>query len=386
MEFATAEQTAKRLHVTTRAVQKWAKEGKIPGASQHGRAWLIPINFSGPVEQSLPVATNKKSFLMISRGFVPGECEAYIQSIADEAERNMAMAEYFYFSGNVEEAAKITELYLEHEDLRIALPAAGCYVMSNIILNKIHLSHLGLELVNKNIERALQQSNQPNLIMDAFFAAQTAGNFSDFSLEPFPSIESLIAQLHGGMKLYAFYLLAQKAYAQKQYERVLGIIDTAMLFYEKSYPIAAIYLKLLKSGAHMHLRQVEEAKTVFLKAWEMAKLDHLILPFSRLHDAMSGLLDSCLKRDYPEDYKKIMQITNRFSNAKKLMLADTENGMLHLTPTEFTIAMLANRGWVVKEIAAHIDLSERMVKHHLSVVYEKLGVTSREELRNYMAQ
>lgn len=48
MEFESVEQTAKRLQVTTRTVQKWAKDGKIPGACQMGRAWLIPASFAGP--------------------------------------------------------------------------------------------------------------------------------------------------------------------------------------------------------------------------------------------------------------------------------------------------------------------------------------------------
>jgi len=45
MQFETAKEAALRLGVTARAVQKWAKEGKIPGASLHGNSWMIPKDF-----------------------------------------------------------------------------------------------------------------------------------------------------------------------------------------------------------------------------------------------------------------------------------------------------------------------------------------------------
>ena len=46
--------------------------------------------------------------------------------------------------------------------------------------------------------------------------------------------------------------------------------------------------------------------------------------------------------------------------------------------------MMYHKAWSIKEIAANMEISERMVKHHLSMVYEKLGVSSRDELSEYM--
>lgn len=42
---------------------------------------------------------------------------------------------------------------------------------------------------------------------------------------------------------------------------------------------------------------------------------------------------------------------------------------------EFTIAMLYNRNWRIKEIAFHLEMSERTVKNYLSTIYEKLAKT-----------
>ena len=55
-----------------------------------------------------------------------------------------------------------------------------------------------------------------------------------------------------------------------------------------------------------------------------------------------------------------------------------------LTTVEFTIAMLASRGWTNQEIARHMELSPHTVKHYISSVYLKLGISSRSQLKKYM--
>ena len=55
-----------------------------------------------------------------------------------------------------------------------------------------------------------------------------------------------------------------------------------------------------------------------------------------------------------------------------------------LTVVEMAVASLFYRGWAVKEIAAYMEISPRMVCHHISVVYEKLGISHREGLAQYM--
>ena len=55
-----------------------------------------------------------------------------------------------------------------------------------------------------------------------------------------------------------------------------------------------------------------------------------------------------------------------------------------LTLREIELVRFANEGLRNKEIAARLGISEGTVKIHLHRVYEKLGVTSRVELANYV--
>ena len=56
----------------------------------------------------------------------------------------------------------------------------------------------------------------------------------------------------------------------------------------------------------------------------------------------------------------------------------------NLTTTEFSIAMLLNRGWTIKEIASFLGVSDNTVKTHTRRVYAKLGIESRRELTRFM--
>ena len=55
-----------------------------------------------------------------------------------------------------------------------------------------------------------------------------------------------------------------------------------------------------------------------------------------------------------------------------------------LSTTEFSVAMLASRGWKNREIAEHMGISVNTVKSHLDCTYQKLKISGRKELEQYM--
>ena len=97
---------------------------------------------------------------------------------------------------------------------------------------------------------------------------------------------------------------------------------------------------------------------------------------------MQGLIEACLKTRYPDDFARIIEITYRFSYGwRRIHNPDSgEDVADDLTTTEFTMAMLACRGWTNAEIARHMGVSPGTVKNRLSGVYAKLGIGTRAEL------
>ena len=88
----------------------------------------------------------------------------------------------------------------------------------------------------------------------------------------------------------------------------------------------------------------------------------------------------------PEQYEKIIGITYRFSDGwRKIHNPDTAETVTDLLTTkEFSIAMLASKDWSNKEIAAYMELSAHTIKHYMSVIYQKLAISNRDELKRYM--
>lgn len=103
-------------------------------------------------------------------------------------------------------------------------------------------------------------------------------------------------------------------------------------------------------------------------------------------DWLGGMLEAVIKPGWPEDFKRIIAITYRFSAGwRKIHNPETGHDVADdLTTTEFATAMLAARGWTNQEIAQHMNISSHTVKHYISTALQKLGIRQRQELKKYM--
>lgn len=162
--------------------------------------------------------------------------------------------------------------------------------------------------------------------------------------------------------------------------------DTMLALGGERYPIAFNYLRTMLCIDLMCLRRVEEAKKNFSELWETVKKDDGIELIGEHYLLMLGLPDICLKRQKPDDFKQLLAVTKRFGQSWRKMQEQVfkKYHAQGLTVTEFNIASLYNRGWAVKEIALHMDISERMVKHHIAMIYEKLHIGNRTELSKHL--
>ena len=59
----------------------------------------------------------------------------------------------------------------------------------------------------------------------------------------------------------------------------------------------------------MSLRQTDRAQTHLLEAWRIAQPDDLIEGFGEHHGLLGGMLEAVIKKDWPEDFKRIIAIT-----------------------------------------------------------------------------
>ena len=394
IKYETVQQTARRLNVTPRTIQKWAKEGKIDGAVLVGRSYIIPADtdFSSVIEKKLTekklAQASAKPYLPLVGGSYPlGKSVDYINSITLPNRRKLAQAEQYYYSGQSRKTSELLENLLECEDLGTALSADVMYAFANIALERTHRANAALELINKHVNTILKSATNTHLRAYAVFVATSQAVLLHKDLpSDIPPMQDEMKHLPEGIRQFAAYILAYQAFLDKDYSRSLGIADTALSYSNKFYPLPYIHLLLVKCIVLMCMKRTAEAKECFLKAYHSARPDYYIEPFSEVHMLLGGLPEICLKRDHPEDFKRLIEITVSYGASWRRIHNTATNRTVtnNLTPTEFTIAMLYTKSWTAKEIATHMEMSQRMIKYYIASIYDKLGVSSREELRIHM--
>lgn len=330
--------------------------------------------------------TTRVPMLLMSSAFPLGRCIEFIESIDDVPQKEMAYAEYYYFSGRHEKAVEYAEMYLNCEDIMLKLSASLIYTFANLSLDRIHSARFGLERLKEYLKEAMLEETDNKTRACCVFVATAAHTLLHIPAGDLPPLAEYLSEFTKGMQLWGAYVLAHKAYLVKDYQRSLGIVQTCLMTCSKVYPIAMIYLNLVVAMDLMNLKETDKAKVYFMKAWEISRPDNLIEGIGEHHGLLQGLIETCMKKDYPEDYARIINITYKFSAGwRRIHNPDTNEDVAdNLTTTEFTIAMLANRGWTNKEISEYLEITPRTVKQHLTCVFNKLNIENRKQLKNFM--
>ncbi len=387
--FETAKEVALRLGVTVRAVQKWAKQGKFDGAVLQGRMWMIPRGVLPSETSSAGAARNtglSRLPLPLLRGVYPVEkVKDYIEGMDDEDDRNIALAEYYYYSGDAEKAAEIAEEYLDSEDEALRYSAGILLTFANIFRGHIHLASFVSGIVSARLEEKLLKNSPPEVDALEILTAEIGKTVLEIPVPETPSLREYLKYLPNGIRLYACYVRAFKNYKEDQCERATAICETALAMCNSLYPVAAIHVHIVAAAGYMKLKKIEQAKAHFEEAWALASPAGFLKPFAVHYGILQGLCEVCIKKENPDQYKKIIQLNKDFNEGWRRLHIPDEDDMMHtLSPMEATIAFLYHRGWQKKEIAAHLGISYALVKKHVQVVYEKLGVSDKTALGEYL--
>jgi len=390
MKFQTADMAAKRLNVTVRAVQKWAKEGKIEGAHKVGRDWLIPETAIRPDpsvvynKTMLPEGALTPAF---STSYVPGTALEYVNGIHNEDDRNIALSEYYYFKGMLKECTVAAEPYLDSPDMYRRLSAALFCIFSNLGRGHLLKTDFAADIIKNDLEECMAGDYPVDVKAAAVFIAVIVKVQLQTPMEKVPLIEEHMRYLPSGIQATACYLAAHKAYLAEDYARAVGIAETALNCCKTYFPLPQIYLYIISAMAYINLLKLENAKQCIEAAWKLAEPDDFIMPFVEHYNLLQGLIESFFKRDHPEAFAKIIALTKEYNIGWYKVYNDkheTRSVAVNLTPVEFTVAMLYSRNWRAKEIAAHVRLSERTINNYIQIIYEKLHINGRKDLEKFM--
>lgn len=401
MDYITVREAALKWGISERFVQQYCADGRIKGAAKFSGSWAIPADAEKPTDprkktrRSIPRMTPPQKAAPVSQplpmplintAFRPGHCLEYVEGIRDPLQHDIAMAEYYYFSGRPEEAAQMAELYLSHPIPSLRLSACLIYAYSNLSLGHTQRTWFALTEVRNTLNSATEDT-PPQLRASAVFIVTTAAVLLHLPLpEEAGALQDYIRYLPPGLRMFSLYVQAHHTYLQGDYGKSIGIVETAFAMQPEVFPIPSIYMHLVAVMDYMSLKQPKEAQEHLLAAWALAQPDDLIEGFGEHHGLLGGMLEATLKKDWPEDFRRIIAITYRFSAGwRKVHNPVTGDDVAdNLTTTEFATAMLAARGWTNQEIADHLGISLNTVKQYISTTLQKLNIKQRKDLKQYM--
>lgn len=396
MEYITVTEAAKKWGVSNRMVQKYCAEGRIKGVKKFGISWGIPADSVKPRDPRKERHISPKVYAcedeafkglmpLMNHPFQPGRCMDFIDGMEDGPQKNIALAEYHYFSGQAEKAAQEAELFLTYPDTAVRLSACLIYGYANLSQGQTQQARLALREIRTAMESEEIVSTQAKAIESFVAAAATVLLHLPLPKE-LPPLQQLLPALPLGLRAFAMYVLCHYLYLKEDYQTSLGIVEATLAMGAQAYPIPAIYLHLVAVMDCMSLRKVARAEQHLMAAWTLARPDDLIEAFGEHHGLLGGMLEAVIKPQWPEDFKRIINITCRFADGwRKVHNPVTGNNVAdNLTTTEFATAMLAARGWTNQEIGLHMNISPNTVKRYLSTSMEKLGITRRKDFKKYM--
>ena len=103
-----------------------------------------------------------------------------------------------------------------------------------------------------------------------------------------------------------------------------------------------------------------------------------------LKDAAVPLVTKCIQTvltgDYWVDHEAVSSLVDYLKRLQTEVPEKTSQKALDFTPREHEIISAIVSGRANKEIAARLSISEDTVKHHLSNIFNKAGVSNRLEL------
>ncbi len=396
MEYMTVREAAEKWNISERQVQKYCAQGRIDGIIKLGVSWGIPDDAQKPVDprraEMSPVRPLKAGgkrypglMPLMNTPFEPGQCEEIIKAMGEGPEKDIATAEYHYFSGRAAEAVRETEIYLTSQNMYIRLSACLIYAYANLSIGEIQRARYALAEVKRMLGSG--ENVSPEMRAAESFINAAAAVLLHLPLpEELPPCKEFLPELPSGLRAFALYVQAHYLYLRKEYDKSLGVVEATFAMGAQNYPIPAIYLHLVAVMDYMNLRKKEEAEKHMLAAWELARPDDLIEGLGEHHGLLGGMLEAVIKPGWPEDFKRIIDITYRFSAGwRRVHNPDTGHDVAdNLTTTEFTVAMLAARGWTNQDIGRHMSISQHTVKSHISTAMQKLGINSRKDLEKHM--
>lgn len=183
--YLSIREAAEKWGVSQRRINQYCAEGRIPGAERFGGSRAIPENARKPGDprrekkKAGPAVPQKapelfRGFMpLMNTPFRPGHCMEAIEGMKAGPTRDIALAEYHYFSGQAEKALEETQVYLTAKDAGVRLSACWIFACSCLTMGRIDHARRALHEIRSTLT-AGGGAAAPGRAIEAFVAFAAA--------------------------------------------------------------------------------------------------------------------------------------------------------------------------------------------------------------------
>ncbi len=390
--YLTVKEASEKWGLSTRAITLYCEKNKIQGAIKRGNLWLIPDYAQRPPDRrrrvqkaSVPSLSDDFERLLTSTtDAMPSENpNRLLSSTDDERVRIQYEAEIAYLKGDFQTTMRCFERM--RGDDPAMLRACPIAIAASISLGDyraytdIDAYLKRLIAVNRGTSAAAMAELALATVAVSIIAPNMApdwlkeGDFSALPPETWPN---------------AFYLRAKYFICLRRYDAALAVAQTCLTLSKQpqGFTTTDIYLRVTCAVCCHCLGLDEESYRWLSEAMHLALPYGFITPFAEIVTALGGLMERCLEREFPayrdailgqwkRTWKNWIEFHNQFTG---------DNITLILTPREYHFALLVAQHVPYAQIAKQHFISVGRLKNIMLEIYEKLHISSREELAKYI--
>lgn len=300
MDYMTTSEAARAWNISRRRVGYLLESGRIPGAQKKGKLWLIPKDAGRPADGRRRVEKPSASDLSLELEKIIKENSGPLAPDGICPERD---AERAYLQGDF---ARVLACFRETSGCEAAKLYASLAAVAAAISLGDYLTYREIEDFLKACitgeERSLAWAyaelglasaavsvNAPKMVPEWL----KAGDFGVLPLEIRP---------------FALYLRTKYLFYAGQAEAALAAGQTGLALCPPGQGAVyyVIYLHISCALACCHLGRIKEAENFLTDAMRLSLPQGFITPFAEVVTHLGGLVESCLKKDFPDSYTPVL--------------------------------------------------------------------------------
>jgi excisionase family DNA binding protein len=393
MEYISTKEAAKRWNASIRQVQRLLADNRIPDIKKHGRAWMIPKNAEKPADlrkgekvYNRALSSRLTYIVKVTSLSIPiHNPDEILENVKEKKLRLQYEADLAYLRGDFAHVMQCFEKLGEDDatKLRASLTAVAAAISLGDYSAYLKIETYLKSFLESDYDRDI--SSYVELVLATVAVSVGAprlvpkwlseGDFSTF-------------QSHEANLMYLIYLRTKYFMKLGEYEIALAITQTALALSPSKQGITPsdIYLRLMNALAYYCLNRLDKVRFWLLDTMQMTLPHGFITPFVELIADFGGLVEECLKKDFPDRYDAIIRQWNQtIKNWVAFHNRFTKDNITSiLTLRENHIAQLAAMRVPYKEIAKRFNISVGRLKNIMLEIYEKLYISGRDELAQYV--